>query len=212
MDACTIDHFNNLSPAEMEFNAEYEEVDIIPDVNIEENELNFIEGKYGPFRTRRQARVPLWLALFLKRRRRCSICMPEWLQLEKLEQHLELERGDEQGFQALPYHFSEMSEMLFKEAKDDVDKFHQVREKVSDIVSVRRNKIFAGLSMLRSSAPVELGNICNIEVCLIRNFMQNALGRYYKHDKASNDAKLRAAEAAALEAQRARTQVAPQQR
>lgn len=27
----------------MEFNAEYEEVDIIPDVNIEENELNFIE-------------------------------------------------------------------------------------------------------------------------------------------------------------------------
>lgn len=39
------------------------------------------QGKYGPFRTRRQARVPLWLALFLKRRRRCSICMPEWLQL-----------------------------------------------------------------------------------------------------------------------------------
>jgi hypothetical protein len=38
------------------------------------------QGTYGPFRPQMPTRVPLWLALFLKRRRRCTIITPEWLQ------------------------------------------------------------------------------------------------------------------------------------
>jgi len=38
------------------------------------------QGTYGPFRPQMPTRVPLWLALFLKRRRRCTIITPAWLQ------------------------------------------------------------------------------------------------------------------------------------
>lgn len=41
-------------------------------------------------------------------------------------------------------------------ARDDITDLHAVREKVSDLVSVRRNKVFTGLQNIKSSAPVEV--------------------------------------------------------
>lgn len=38
-----------------------------------------LQGVYGPFQPPSKATVPLWLALSLKRKRKCRIVGPEWL-------------------------------------------------------------------------------------------------------------------------------------
>jgi hypothetical protein len=38
-----------------------------------------LQGVYGPFQPPAKAVVPLWLALSLKRKRKCRIIGPEWL-------------------------------------------------------------------------------------------------------------------------------------
>jgi len=187
--------FSSFTPSEMEFNAECIDIDIVPNFSL--RRLQLIEGEYGPFRPSMSMTVPLWVARFLKRRRRCQIVIPDWLKLDKLEELLDEERRDERVFKELPYHYYEISQILFQEAKDDFGgDLHMVREKVRDIHSVRRNKIHNGLSKLRSSAPVELDNIAGAEVCLIQPFMQSTLHRFYRHEQAAQAAKTNAAEAA----------------
>lgn len=42
--------------------------------------INFHKkGIWGPFKPPSKSKVPLWLALDLKRRKRCSIVTPDWL-------------------------------------------------------------------------------------------------------------------------------------
>mmetsp|Transcript_39866 Transcript_39866/g.66870 ORF Transcript_39866/g.66870 Transcript_39866/m.66870 type:complete len:215 (-) Transcript_39866:98-742(-) len=193
-------NFCHFTPSEMEFNAECVDIEIIPNFSLPR--LQLLEGDYGPFRPSMRMTVPLWVARFLKRRKRCQIAIPEWLKLDKLEELLDEERRDEHVFKELPYHYYEISSVLFQEAKDDFGgDLHMVREKVRDIHSVRRNKIHTGLSKLRSSAPVELANIAGAEVCLIQPFMQSTLYRFYRHEQAAQAAKESAAKAAESRAQ-----------
>mmetsp|Transcript_31425 Transcript_31425/g.43604 ORF Transcript_31425/g.43604 Transcript_31425/m.43604 type:complete len:211 (+) Transcript_31425:307-939(+) len=202
MQTCNVEKFDYFTPNEMEFNAECEEVEIVP--NFSSPIMNLIEGSFGPFRPSIQKTVPLWLAVFLKRRQRCTVVVPEWMVKEKLEEVLEREREDEQGFQPLPYHYFEMSELLFKEAKDDVVDLHLVREKLKDISSVRRNKLQVGLRKITASDPVEIANLCSVEIEFIRGFMRSALERFRRHDVAGEAAQARAAEAAQAAAAHAR--------
>lgn len=37
------------------------------------------QGTFGPFSPNQRARVPLWLALTLKRQKKCRVVLPDWL-------------------------------------------------------------------------------------------------------------------------------------
>ncbi|MCD7464497.1 DNA replication protein psf2 [Datura stramonium] len=52
--------------------------------------LNLISGDFGPFRPQIAAQVPLWLAVALKKRGKCTIRPPEWMSVEKLTQVLRM--------------------------------------------------------------------------------------------------------------------------
>ena len=54
----------NWTPAENEFFAEDEHIEIQP--NFRGEKLEFICGKFGPFRPAKPIKVPLWLAIYLK--------------------------------------------------------------------------------------------------------------------------------------------------
>ena len=78
---------------EAEFLAEMESIDITP--NFKAGVLRFItvflacslqlqlsdrlQGEVGPFKVQMPVTVPLWLAVALKRRSKCSIRPPIWL-------------------------------------------------------------------------------------------------------------------------------------
>ncbi|WVZ08433.1 hypothetical protein V8G54_021779 [Vigna mungo] len=70
------------SAEELEFIAEDEIVDIVP--NLKMGPLNFICGDFGPFTPQIVTQVPLWLAIALKKRGKCSIRPPQWMSVGEL--------------------------------------------------------------------------------------------------------------------------------
>ncbi|KAK0591614.1 hypothetical protein LWI29_004865 [Acer saccharum] len=75
-------HISLFSPQEIEFMAEDELVEIVP--NIRMDPLNFISGDFGPFFPQIPAKVPLWLAVALKKRGKCTIRPPQWMSIVEL--------------------------------------------------------------------------------------------------------------------------------
>ncbi|KAJ0448799.1 putative DNA replication complex GINS protein Psf2 [Helianthus annuus] len=123
------------SAAELEFLAEDEMIEI---------------GDFGPFQPQIPTQVPIWLAVALKKRGKCTIRPPDWMSLEKLTQVLEAERDSASSFEALPFHYVEISRLLFDHARDDIPEVYMVRSLIEDIKDVRFHKIGTGLEKLSS--------------------------------------------------------------
>ncbi|KAJ1563978.1 DNA replication protein psf2, partial [Nowakowskiella sp. JEL0078] len=68
-------------------------------------------GFYGPFRPPNKIKVPVWLAITLKRKQKCSIQPPKWLDREWLKEKLLEEFTQKDSFCALPFHFTELAEL-----------------------------------------------------------------------------------------------------
>lgn len=77
-----------MTPDEYTFLAEEQLIDIVPNVAI--SRIRLLSGMYGPFRPPTKATVPLWLALSLKRKRKCRIVPPSWLNAGTSSRHFEL--------------------------------------------------------------------------------------------------------------------------
>ncbi|CAN1798303.1 DNA replication complex GINS protein PSF2 [Linum perenne] len=166
------------SPEEEEFMAEDELVEIVP--NLRMDSLNFICGDYGPFHPQIATQVPLWLAGALKKRGKCTIRPPQWMSVENLTRVLEVER-ESHAFQPLPFHYVEISTLLFDHARDDIPDMYMVRSLVEDIRDVRFHKIETNLENLTASA-VTWKNMAAMEANLIRAFSGRALQAFYKHE------------------------------
>lgn len=69
-----------------EFLAEEELIEIIPSFKYPKK-LTLITGDFGPFIPSIPIKVPLWMALNLKRQQKCTIIIPKWvLELIKLSE------------------------------------------------------------------------------------------------------------------------------
>lgn len=91
-----------LTPAELGYIAsESEEVAIVP--YLEMDRVRLLGGTYGPFRPPQQTHVPLWLAITLRKRKRCRIVPPPWLTIEHLQAAYDDEIQNPQ-FAELPLH------------------------------------------------------------------------------------------------------------
>lgn len=169
------------SAPEVEFLAEDEIVEIVP--NISMKDLNMICGDFGPFMPQIATRVPLWLAVALKKRGKCMIRPPEWMSVERLTQVLEAERESPREFQPLPFHYVEISRLLFDHGRDDIQNMYMVRSLIEDIRDVRFHKVESGLETISGRThAVKLKNLSAMEVNIVRPFMVRALQSFYKHD------------------------------
>ncbi|KAH0673435.1 hypothetical protein KY284_024522 [Solanum tuberosum] len=167
------------SAAELEFLAEDEMVEIVPNMRMEP--LNLISGDFGPFRPQIAAQVPLWLAVALKKRGKCTIRPPEWMSVEKLTQLLEAER-DSEKFQLLPFHYVEISRLLFDHAREDIPDIYMVRSLIEDIKDVRFHKIGTGLEIISKEVTyaLRLKNLSAMEANIVRPFVTKALQTFHK--------------------------------
>ncbi|KAJ0633672.1 putative DNA replication complex GINS protein Psf2 [Helianthus annuus] len=136
------------SAAELEFLAEDEMIEIVPNLRIKP--LSLICGDFGPFQPQIPTQVPIWLAVALKKRGKCTIRPPDWMSVEKLTQVLEAERDSASSFEALPFHYVEISRLLFDHARDDIPEVYMVKSLIEDIKDVRFHKIGTGLEKLSS--------------------------------------------------------------
>ncbi|GAV68877.1 Sld5 domain-containing protein, partial [Cephalotus follicularis] len=164
---------------QIEFMAEDELIEMVP--NMRMDPLNFISGDFGPFLPQIVTQVPLWLAVALKKRGKCSIRPPHWMSVESLTQVLEEERNS-QTFQALPFHYVEISRLLFDHARDDIPDIYMVRSLIEDIRGVRLHKVETNLEKFSGASAVKMNHLSAMEVNIVRPFVGRALQAFYKHD------------------------------
>ncbi|CAN0521576.1 unnamed protein product, partial [Scytosiphon promiscuus] len=69
MPAADAGGLGKLTAAELEFIAEDELIEIVP--KFKHGPLHLIQGDFGPFVPQARAKVPLWLAISLKKRQKC---------------------------------------------------------------------------------------------------------------------------------------------
>lgn len=164
-----------MEPVEIEFLAEETIVNIIPKFNCRKSYL--ITGEIGPFRAGIPIKVPLWLACDLKRRQKCRVIPPDWLDLEKLTElnNNEVASG---RFCKLP------SENFFVEAKiflgfgvEDNPNFSSIMTAIKDLWDRRKSKLEDSVEIFMNVGKdyVKIPNITAAELSQLRPMLPNAM-------------------------------------
>mmetsp|Transcript_19465 Transcript_19465/g.54172 ORF Transcript_19465/g.54172 Transcript_19465/m.54172 type:complete len:229 (+) Transcript_19465:209-895(+) len=177
------DYASQFRPVELEFFAEDELVEIVPNFSLPaDSTLDCIGGEYGPFRPNMVTQIPLWMALALHKRKRCAIRAPEWMNPQNLQRVYEEERIDQSTFQELPFYYIEIATLLLRDAKDTFgDELYQVQTLVEQVRKLRKTKIEAGLKMLQGPMTVKMNNLSSMECNMIRPYFLSSLDRYHRH-------------------------------
>merc|ERR1740123_1339065 len=144
------------TPLENEFLAENELIQIVPNFSCAKRQ--FVQGSFGPFRPAVPIRVPLWLAITLKKSKKCEIKLPQWMGENELKEILASEKENETFCNKLPFYYREISKIVFDM---DSNKNHKnIRVLIQDIEDVRESKTKKGLKQLEPSTYiVHLNNI-----------------------------------------------------
>jgi GINS complex subunit 2 len=131
-----------------------------------------LKGKFGPFRPNKPVKVPLWVAMQLKKSKSCRISPPIWMSLQTLQIKLEMEKITPESLQDLDYYFYEISNILFNKAEDDISESKPLRSIIEDISSLRSMKIKNLIESIKDSQlHLNLANICARELEQIRPFL-----------------------------------------
>ncbi|KAJ7228414.1 hypothetical protein GGX14DRAFT_67684 [Mycena pura] len=161
----------SVTPPELELIACQQLVDIVPLIAMEKTA--FISGAYGPLRPPHKARIPLWMAVTLKQKKKCHILAPEWLTVEYLQLKLTQETTQAE-FTKLPFRFAELSRVMLDVASDDLQNPDKLRSLLQDLREARQAKARAGLENLEHSA-LGLSNLSAMEINEIRPFFIEAM-------------------------------------
>ncbi|WFD31062.1 DNA replication protein psf2 [Malassezia sp. CBS 17886] len=172
-------------PTEMEYVASTETlVRILPLVSIDR--VRLLSGTYGPFRPPAHTEVPLWLALSLRKKRKCVVIPPEWISVDVLSEYVRQETSM-LPFAPLPLHFVAISKLLLEQyawgwhtftcrAAEDIPSSSRVRALLKGLLETRQSKIMAGLEMLNPAhVELQMTNISSLEIAGLRPFFDTAL-------------------------------------
>lgn len=138
------------------------------------NSLHFVyQGAYGPLRPPNKAKIPLWMAVNLKLKKKCHIVAPDWLNVDYLQTRLTLETS-EAAFSGLPFRFAEVAKIILDVASDDLENPEKLRSLLKDLREARQAKSRDGLKTLDHS-ELSLPNLCSMEINEIRPFFVQAM-------------------------------------
>lgn len=130
------------SSAESEFFAEETLITISP--NFSHDKLLFTSGSFGPFEAGDPCIVPLWLAITLRKRGKCTIVIPDWMSASSLEHNIINEKSQDK-FEPLPFHYREISQLLLNYARDDAREPDRTAALLQDIDNVRMDRAKVGM-------------------------------------------------------------------
>ncbi|KAL1735898.1 hypothetical protein EV714DRAFT_199384 [Schizophyllum commune] len=159
------------SPAELEFIASQQLIEIIPLIAMERTV--FVSGTYGPLQPPRRAKVPIWLATNLKLKKKCRIIPPDWLTVDHLRECCEEETNNPK-FSKLPFRFAEVAKVLLDVAPDDLEDADQLRLLLKNLREARQAKTRDGLQNLNPN-ELHVENMCSMEINEIRPFFVQSM-------------------------------------
>ena len=177
---CYIDDtIASISLAEAEFFAENQIIGIVPNFNYEK--MSLISGNFGPFKTQKPVEVPLWLALELKKKGKCTIIVPNWLDEEILKNLVELEKesadkSNELKCKLPDFYFFELSILLLHYSQDQIAHSTLLRTLIEDLFELRKKKLFISMKSIdfKERRVRKIENITFFEINMIRGVYQKA--------------------------------------
>jgi GINS complex subunit 2 len=146
-------------------------IDIIP--NFSSPILHLLSGDYGPFRPPHRTRVPLWLAVHLRKGGNCTILLPPWLDADYLAQKLKEEKDKPDQFSSIEYFWIEIYSLLVACAEDDFVNLDKIQMLIQQLKEARHYKIMEGLNQV-DSRPIRLKNIGCSELYQIKPYILKA--------------------------------------
>ncbi|KAF3163330.1 DNA replication protein psf2 [Orbilia oligospora] len=155
----------HLTPQEVSFICESELITIVPRQRL--GALNLISIDTRPLVPPQRADVPLWLAVFLRKQKRCNIVPPDWLNVDYLER-LVKEESDSAAFSQMPWRWMEVAEILLDTCSEDLISPSDIALHIRSLRELRQAKIRAGLSDQMNSSYIKINNLGLMEVCEIR--------------------------------------------
>ncbi|EIN10525.1 Psf2-domain-containing protein [Punctularia strigosozonata HHB-11173 SS5] len=173
---------SSVTPPELELIACESQVEVIPLIAMDRTA--FVSGAYGPLRPPAKSRVPIWMAINLKLKKKCHIVAPDWLTVGRscrewqrpvyLQDKLAEETGGD-GFSKLPFRYAEIAKVLLDIAPDDIPSPDKVRSLLKDLREARQAKSRAGLQMIDHN-ELSLPNLSSMEINEIRPFFVRSMG------------------------------------
>ena len=165
-----------VTAGELEHRAESTLVQILPNFDMDQLELisvKLTQGTFGPFEANIPVAVPLWLAVFLKKRHKCRVIPPEWMDLGALRLQLEEERTID-TLTVVPFHYLEISSLLLAVAKDDIRQRQLVMNTMEDLFTLRVTKLRQRLkSILPDTRVLDLTNVAAMELQTFRRMLDD---------------------------------------
>eukprot|EP00831_Metopus_contortus_P037297 TRINITY_DN2938_c0_g1_i1.p1 TRINITY_DN2938_c0_g1~~TRINITY_DN2938_c0_g1_i1.p1 ORF type:complete len:280 (-),score=67.95 TRINITY_DN2938_c0_g1_i1:125-964(-) len=181
----------NSTLQESEFLAENTLIEVIP--NFMGDKLKFISGDFGPFKPGRPVSVPLWLALYLRKRNQCNIVPPLWLSVESLRVKIEEEKENQGALTPMPsYYYAEIASLLFDQqlkfsqqmnrAGEDIKDNAEIKTLLEDIQELRSSKLTDKIKEIGISDPVKMhfANITSSELTGVRSTYIKAINTVYE--------------------------------
>ncbi|TKR92688.1 hypothetical protein L596_007293 [Steinernema carpocapsae] len=159
-----------MDPKQCEFLAENELIEITPHFN--EKEMHLVCGDVGEFIAGQMIPVPLWLAIQLKKQKKCTIHPPVWFTVDELKKLVDEEKQDA-PFTSIPERFLEITRILFAFAKDDLNDVDQLRTLVQNLWDARDAKMGTSAIRLIQSQEnhAQFDNLTQMEIMQSRNVL-----------------------------------------
>ncbi|KAI1721662.1 GINS complex protein [Ditylenchus destructor] len=163
-----------MNPAQCEFLAGNEFIQIVP--NFNEDPMQLICGEVGPFEAGVPVTVPVWLAVHLKKRHKCSIIAPDWLTIDELK-CLIVTESERSKFAEIPKRFFEIAHIVLINGKEDVDNVEQLKTFIKDLWDKRTAKMRTSTIKFlgqHESSHANLDNLTELEIAYARQIITEA--------------------------------------
>ncbi|KAI1728886.1 GINS complex protein domain-containing protein [Ditylenchus destructor] len=163
-----------MNPAQCEFLAGNEFIQIVP--NFNEEPMQLICGEVGPFEAGVPVTVPVWLAVHLKKRHKCSIIAPDWLTIDELK-CLIVTESERSKFAEIPKRFFEIAHIVLINGKEDVDNVEQLKTFIKDLWDKRTAKMRTSTIKFlgqHESSHANLDNLTELEIAYARQIITEA--------------------------------------
>ena len=163
---------------------------LLPSIPVKVLYLYIFQTQKQEKQQQKQKQVPLWMAMHLKRKLKCQIQTPSWMDPDRLASVLEEEKRENSFSSDIPEHYAEISSMLLEVASgDDIsnENAQRMRLLLEDIRNTRQAKIRQGIKQVMNNAKngspphvIKITNVGSLEIESMREVLLKGIEEVHK--------------------------------